>query len=126
VWYEDNKPTERTQNMIKRPQPYKRQIFVCINNRQGASPSCGYSGSEEIVEELKKACKDLNLKGKVRAAKSGCQDLCAFGPNLMIWPDGIWYMKVTKDDVPEIIDTYLKLEETDQAKENALENAVGK
>ena len=105
--------------MIKRQQPYIRQIYICINNRQGASPSCGYSGSEEIVEELKKVAKELNLKGKIRVAKSGCQDLCAFGPNMMIWPDGIWYMKVTKQDVPEIIETYLKLEESDKKQAGA-------
>lgn len=100
--------------MIKRDQPYIRQLFVCINNRHGESPSCGYSGSEEMVEELKKVCKERNLKGKIRAAKSGCLDLCAFGPNIMIWPEGLWYMKVTKDDIPQIVDTFLKLEEQDK------------
>ncbi len=112
--------------MIKRAQPYKRQIYICINNRHGESPSCGYSGSEEVVEELKKVCKELNLKGKVRVAKSGCMDLCAFGPNMMIWPEGIWYMKVTKDNIPEIIDTYLKLEEQDRQQEAALSSPPGK
>jgi (2Fe-2S) ferredoxin len=81
------------------------------------SPSCGYSGSEEVVEELRKVCKERNLKGKVRVVRSGCLDLCAFGPNMMIWPEGLWYMKVTKTDVPQIVDTYLKLEESGQAKE---------
>jgi (2Fe-2S) ferredoxin len=117
---------EEKGGMIKRQQPYKRQVFICINNRQGESPSCGYSGSEEIVEELKKVSKEMNLKGKVRVAKSGCLDLCAFGPNMMIWPDGIWYMKVTKEDIPEIVETYLKLEEADKNKGSAAENVVGK
>ncbi len=96
--------------MIQRPQPYIRQIHVCINNRNGESPSCGYSGSEEVVEELRKVCKERNLKGKVRVVRSGCLDVCAFGPNMMIWPEGLWYMKVAKTDVPQIVDTYLKLE----------------
>ena len=100
--------------MIKREQPYVRQIFVCINNRHGESVSCGYSGSEEMIEELKKVCKERNLKGKIRAAKSGCLDLCAFGPNIMIWPEGIWFMKVTKEDIPQIVENCLKLEEADK------------
>jgi (2Fe-2S) ferredoxin len=102
--------------MIQRPQPYIRQIHICINNRNGESPSCGYSGSEEVVEELRKVCKERNLKGKIRVVRSGCLDVCAFGPNMMIWPEGLWYMKVTKEDVPQIIDKYLKLEEADQTK----------
>ena len=57
--------------MIQRPQPYIRQIHVCINNRNGESPSCGYSGSEEVVEELRKVWKERNLKGKVRVVRSG-------------------------------------------------------
>jgi len=88
-----------------------------INNRNGESPSCGYSGSEEIVEELRKVCKERNYKGKIRVVRSGCLDVCAFGPNMMIWPEGLWYMKVIKEDVPQIADAYLKLEESDQTKE---------
>ena len=53
-------------------------------------------------------------------------DLCAFGPNMMIWPDGLWYMKVTKENIPEIIATYLKLEEGDTNKAGASEIAIGK
>ena len=41
-------------------------------------------------------------------------DVCAFGPNMMIWPEGLWYMKVTKEDVPQIIDKYLSLEAANQ------------
>jgi (2Fe-2S) ferredoxin len=96
--------------MIERRQPCVRQIFTCINNRHGKSVSCGYSGSEEIVEEIRKVAKKRNLKGKLRVARTGCFDLCASGPNVMIWPEGIWYMKATRDDVPKIIDTYLSLE----------------
>lgn len=43
--------------MIQRPQPYKRQIYLCINNRDGESPSSGYSGGEDIAEDLKKSPK---------------------------------------------------------------------
>jgi NADH:ubiquinone oxidoreductase subunit E len=69
--------------MIKRDQPYKRQIFICISNRRGESPSRA-GGSEEMVEELKNMAKEMKLKGKLRVAKSGCLDICAFGPNMMI------------------------------------------
>jgi (2Fe-2S) ferredoxin len=49
--------------------------------------------------------------------RSGCLDVCAFGPNMMIWPEGLWYMKTTKEDVPQIVEQYMKLEAADQAKE---------
>src|SRR4026209_2081125 len=115
--YKRNDSTANGESMIQRPQPYVRQIHVCINNRNGESPSCGYSGSEEIVEELRKVTKERNLKGKIRVVRSGCLDVCAFGPNMMIWPEGLWYMKVSKADVPQIVEQYMKLEAADQAKE---------
>lgn len=72
---------------------------------------------EEVVEELRKVTKARNLKGKIRMVRSGCLDVCAFGPNMMIWPEGLWYMKVTKADVPQIVEQYMKLEAADRAKE---------
>jgi (2Fe-2S) ferredoxin len=68
------------------------------------------------VEELRRVVKARNLKGKVRVVRSGGLDVCAFGPNMMIWPEGLWHMKATKEDVPQIIDKYLTLEQADQAK----------
>ncbi len=102
--------------MIERQQPYVRQLHVCINDRKGESRSCGYEGSEEIVEELRMVSKERNLKGKVRIVRSGCLDVCAFGPNMMIWPEGLWFMKVTKEDVPQIVEKYLTIEATEQPK----------
>ena len=102
--------------MIERQQPYVRQLHVCINDRKGESRSCGYEGSEEIVEELRMVSKERNLKGKVRVVRSGCLDVCAFGPNMMIWPEGLWFMKVTKEDVPQIVEKYLTIEATEQPK----------
>jgi NADH:ubiquinone oxidoreductase subunit E len=56
----------------------------------GESPSCGYSDGEDIAEDLKKIAKAMNCKGKLRVTRSGCMDLCAFDPNMMIWPEGLW------------------------------------
>ena len=68
------------------------------------------------MQELRKVTKERNLKGKVRIVGSGCLDICAFGQNMMIWPEGLWYMKVTNEDVPRIVDKYLSLQAADQTK----------
>ena len=103
--------------MIQRPQPYIRQIHVCINNRNGESPHAVIVARKRSSKNLRKVCKERNLKGKVRVVSSGCLDVCAFGPNMMIWPEGLWYMKVTQEDVPQIVEQYMKLEAADQTKE---------
>ena len=45
---------------------------------------------------------------------------------MMIWPEALWYMKVTQQDIPQIIETYMKLEDADQVKESAPASAAAK
>ena len=40
----------------------------------------------------------------VRANKAGCLEQCEHGPTVVIYPQGIWYGKVTPADVPRILD----------------------
>jgi len=83
---------------------YENHIFICVNKRlkNSTKKSCSFNGlaiREKFVEELRK--KDLCFK--VRANKSGCLGLCSNGPIVVIYPEGIWYSKVTIEDVPIII-----------------------
>ena len=45
------------------------------------------------------------LKGKVRANKTGCLDACELGAAVVIYPDNIWYTRVSVNDVDEIFKT---------------------
>ena len=76
--------------MNSKPVPYQRMVFICTNKREDGRPACGLRGSEEICERLKQEVKKRGLKGKVRALKSGCMDLCEIGPNVMIFPDNVF------------------------------------
>lgn len=44
-----------------------------------------------------------NLFDKSLLSGSTCTGLCTFGPIVIIYPDGIWYGKVTPEDVTEIV-----------------------
>jgi (2Fe-2S) ferredoxin len=86
--------------------PYKRHIFVCAHHRDNGEDCCSKPG-EEICEYLKEAVKAHGLKGKVRVSRSGCFDFCSMGPNVMIFPDYIWFRKVGKEDLEEIVQKYI-------------------
>jgi len=90
-----------------KPLPYQRIVFICVNRREGDAVCCARGGSEPIREALKRYVKENGLVGKVRISQSGCMDLCAKGPNLMIFPDNIWYQNVKLDDLPVLIRRYL-------------------
>ena len=87
--------------------PFQRVIFVCLNERPAGETCCAASDSAPILEALKTQVKSAGLKGKVRVSRSGCQDLCAQGPNIMVFPDNVWYHHVTLEQIPEIIAAHL-------------------
>ena len=47
---------------------------------------------------------ESDLKGKVRANKSGCLDVCEIGPAVVIYPQNIWYTGISVEDVDEIFE----------------------
>ena len=88
--------------MRKAVVPYEKILFVCTNVRdEGAC--CGKRESAAIREQLKTYVKTHGLQGQIRVSQSGCQDRCAQGPNVMVFPDNVWYAGVTPADVPQII-----------------------
>ncbi len=93
--------------MEKNSVPYERIFFVCTNRREGEAVCCSRGGSEPIREALKRYVRENRLIGKVRISQSGCMDLCAQGPNIMVFPDNIWYKNVRLEDLPILIQRYL-------------------
>lgn len=50
---------------------------------------------------------ERGLRGKVRANQAGCLDQCEHGPNVVVYPDAVWYGRVTADDVDEIVESHI-------------------
>ena len=88
---------------------FRHHVFVCTNRRPPDDPrgSCGCKGSEDVRAAFKDELKRRGLKGVARANAAGCLDACAFGPTVVVYPDGVWYGGVTPADVPEIIERHL-------------------
>ncbi|MFA5060329.1 MAG: (2Fe-2S) ferredoxin domain-containing protein [Candidatus Omnitrophota bacterium] len=87
--------------------PYSKQIFVCTNDQHGAKPSCGDHGGEEVFSELRRIAKEKGLHPDIRVAQAKCLGQCNLGVNIMVYPDGVWYSRVTKDNVSELVEKYL-------------------
>lgn len=84
---------------------FESHIFVCCNQRDsGSRCSCDPDGDGELKSCFKKELKRLGLKQQVRANEAGCLDQCELGPTIVIYPQGIWYGRVTPDDVPRIVE----------------------
>jgi (2Fe-2S) ferredoxin len=93
--------------MERNATPYQKIVFVCLNERE-TGVCCARGNSETIHAQLKAAVKDRGLSSLVRISRSGCLNRCGQGPNIMVFPDNIWYSGVTEADVPEILDDIMK------------------
>ena len=83
--------------------PYVCHIFICTNDRKGARKSCADGNSAEIRTAIKAEIAANEWKPKVRVSQSGCLGLCDDGPNVMVYPQKLWFSQVTINDIPYII-----------------------
>lgn len=60
-----------------------------------------------LVDLFKEKLKENGLNKTMRAQKAGCLDVCAFGPGMVVYPEGIFYGHVTPEDVDEIFESHI-------------------
>jgi len=89
--------------------PFRYHLFVCMNIRSSEDPRgcCSEKGSDRIRNFFKDEIKKRGLKGMVRANQAGCLDACAYGPSVVVYPDGVWYTVKTDADAREILDQHI-------------------
>jgi (2Fe-2S) ferredoxin len=93
---------------------YSRHIFMCTNVRPEGHPrgSCSArateaGGVEKLRAYMREKAKQLGIE-KIRCNASGCLDRCEFGPNMVIYPEGVWYRYESTQDIDEILETHVK------------------
>ena len=89
--------------------PFDKHLFICCNRREAGHPrgSCDPTGGEALQKAFKKAIAERGIK-RVRANKSGCLDQCEKGPSVVVYPDNVWYGKVTEAELRREIEGLLK------------------
>lgn len=84
--------------------PFVCHVLVCTNDRHGEHKSCADGQSAQLREQLKEAVnRRPHLKGLVRVSSAGCLGLCAQGPNILLYPQSIWFSGVTSVDLPRLM-----------------------
>ncbi|WP_320664817.1 (2Fe-2S) ferredoxin domain-containing protein [Prochlorococcus sp. MIT 1223] len=82
-------------------------LLLCATPRK--SSCCDKSTGASSWKRLKSILKELNLEnskrpeGIVLRSKVDCLRVCKNGPILLIWPDGIWYGRVSPKRIEAII-----------------------
>jgi (2Fe-2S) ferredoxin len=88
---------------------FERHVFFCLNEREPPDACCAAHGSAQLQAYCKERVKKLGIsgEGKVRINKAGCLDRCEEGPCLVVYPEGVWYAFVDRNDIDEIVDSHL-------------------
>lgn len=88
----------------------EKHVFICIANRPpAAGSSCGASGSRDVIDRLQFALMEHegDLMTRIRVNGSTCLGPCDQGINMVVYPDNVWYQKVTGEDLAEIVESHL-------------------
>jgi (2Fe-2S) ferredoxin len=89
---------------------YEHHVFICINERDGSDGRgcCAERGGAEVHAWFKQEGKARDWKGRIRVNKAGCLDQCAFGPAVVVYPEGTWYSPQTEAEVRKICEEHLE------------------
>jgi (2Fe-2S) ferredoxin len=85
--------------------PDKQYVFVCMN------VDCKVRGAGKVMERLQQRV-DGNGLPNVDVRPYMCFGACHDGPNVVIYPDKVWYDHVQEKDAYTIVDQHLKHGET--------------
>lgn len=78
--------------------PYSRHVLICVGPRCG-----GERGSVRIRQEFRKEFVRQGIGTTVKDTECLCFGLCTYGPNVIIYPEGVVYSGVKPNDVAEIV-----------------------
>ncbi len=89
-------------------QPFRYHVFICDQQKPEGVPSCAARGSGKTVEVLRKEVAARGLIDEVQITVCGSLGLCERGPNMVVYPDGVWYSGVTPVDVAEVVESHFR------------------
>jgi NADH:ubiquinone oxidoreductase subunit F (NADH-binding)/(2Fe-2S) ferredoxin len=76
---------------------YRTHVLVCID------PECLNKGALEFIDLLQDELVAQGLIDEVQVLETSRIGACANGPEMMIYPDGIHYAGINKEDIPTLV-----------------------
>jgi sirohydrochlorin cobaltochelatase len=78
----------------------EKHVAVCTNQ------TCAAAGAPAVLERLRQETRDSE-SCDARVTRTSCLGQCGDGPNVAVYPDGVWYQGVTPDDADRIVSSHL-------------------
>lgn len=88
---------ELRKDVLSKRDPDKPCITLCSGS------ACQATHCKKVAAALDQEIEKQGLTDKVYLRKTGCHGFCEQGPIAVIYPEGICYLKVKPEDIPEIV-----------------------
>ncbi|MBU5256887.1 NADH-quinone oxidoreductase subunit NuoF [Tissierella praeacuta] len=79
----------------------KHHILVC------GGTGCHSGGGDKIKDLIEEKINEKGLGEEIQVVLTGCFGLCESGPNIVVYPEGVFYSHVTLEDVEEIVEEHI-------------------
>ncbi len=80
---------------------FRSHLLLC------GGTGCHASGSLPVKAALIDEINKRGLAEEVKVVETGCNGFCAQGPILVAYPEGVVYMSLKPEDMPELVEEYL-------------------
>lgn len=87
-------------------EPFRYHVYICEQQKPDGVPCCAARGASRVIEALRREIGARGLFDEVQITTCGSLGLCERGPNMVVYPDGVWYSGITPEDVPEIVERH--------------------
>lgn len=79
----------------------RAHVLIC------AGTGCTSSGAKKVEAAFQDQLAKKGLEKEVKIVETGCHGFCEMGPLVIVYPEGVFYVRVQEDDVADIVENHL-------------------
>ena len=80
---------------------FRSHLLLC------GGTGCHASGSLNVKKALVAELLKRGISEETKLVETGCNGFCAMGPIMVVYPEGVIYMSIKTDDIPELVEEHL-------------------
>ncbi|MBI5639883.1 MAG: NADH-quinone oxidoreductase subunit NuoF [Nitrospirae bacterium] len=79
---------------------FRKNLVLC------AGTGCVAGGSMKVRDALREEIKKKGLEKDINLSLAACSGSCSEGPVLSVYPDEVFYQKLTAEDIPKLVEEH--------------------
>lgn len=79
---------------------YRANLLMC------AGTGCVASGTPKVRDALQEELEKKGLAEEIKIVLTGCNGFCAEGPVMLVYPEEIFYQKLTVAEIPKLVEEH--------------------